>query len=126
TLFLDEIGEMSLDLQSKLLRVLENQTFIKVGDTKTSKVDVRILAATNRNLAQEAETGQFRLDLFYRLSGFTINLPSLSQRKGDIKLIAEHYLNEFVKKINKPGLKMDDAFMQLLMNHPWKGNIREL
>lgn len=126
TLFLDEIGEMSLDLQSKLLRVLENQTFIKVGDTKTSKVDVRILAATNRNLAQEAETGQFRLDLFYRLSGFTINLPSLSQRKGDIKLIAEHYLNEFVNKINKPGLKMDDAFMQLLMNHPWKGNIREL
>lgn len=126
TLFLDEIGEMSLGLQSKLLRVLENQTFIKVGDTQTSKVNVRILAATNRNLVQEAETGRFRLDLFYRLSGFTINLPSLSQRKGDIKLFANHYLNEFAKKVNKPGLKMDDEFMQLLINHPWKGNIREL
>lgn len=126
TLFLDEIGEMSLDLQSKLLRVLENQTFIKVGDTQTSKVNVRIIAATNRNLAEEAESGRFRLDLFYRLSGFAIALPSLTQRKGDIELLAQHYLNEFEIKVNRQGLKMDDEFKELLINHSWKGNIREL
>lgn len=126
TIFLDEIGEMSLDLQSKLLRVLENQTFIKVGDTQTSKVNVRILAATNRDLQQEAESGHFRLDLFYRLSGFSISLPPLSQRKGDIKMIASHYLKEFAGKVNKPEFEMEEEFVQLLTKHSWKGNIREL
>lgn len=126
TLFLDEIGEMNLDLQAKLLRVLENQTFIKIGSTQTSQVNVRIIAATNRDLAHEAEMNQFRLDLFYRLSGFTINLPALSQRKGDIKLLASHYLNEYANKVNKPKLKMNEEFVELLMNHSWKGNIREL
>jgi len=88
TIFLDEVSEMNTDLQAKLLRVLENQTFIKVGDTLTTKVNVRILAASNRDLQKEAEAGQFRLDLFYRLSVFTIHLPSLSERKEDIELIA--------------------------------------
>jgi two-component system NtrC family response regulator len=126
TIFLDEIGEMNLDLQAKLLRVLENQTFIKVGDTQTSKVNVRIIAATNRNLKQEAEAGKFRLDLYYRLSVFSIELPSLSQRKSDILLLARHYLNEFSNKVNKPAFNMDDDFEELLTKHSWKGNIREL
>lgn len=126
TLFLDEIGEMSLDLQAKLLRVLENQTFIKVGDTITSKVNVRIIAATNRNLQTQANEGKFRLDLYYRLSVFSITLPSLSERKEDIQLLANYYLDQFAKKVNKPAFKTDTQFIELLKKHRWKGNIREL
>lgn len=126
TLFLDEIGEMNLDLQAKLLRVLENQTFIKVGDTQTTKVNVRIIAATNRDLKTQAEEGKFRLDLFYRLSVFSIELPSLNERKADILLIAKFYLKQFAAKVNKPDFTMDDQFAALLMSHSWKGNIREL
>lgn len=126
TLFLDEIGEMNIDLQAKLLRVLENQTFIKIGDTKTTKVDVRIIAATNRNLKEEAETGGFRSDLFYRLSVFSIELPSLSQRRADILPIAKYFLEEFTAKVNRSEMVMDKAFTALLFRHPWKGNIREL
>lgn len=126
TLFLDEIGEMNLDLQAKLLRVLESQTYIKVGDTQTSQVNVRIIAATNRDLEQEAGTGRFRLDLFYRLSVFSIELPSLAHRKEDIPFLAQHYFAEFTAKMNRSALTMDDEFMKLLMNHSWKGNIREL
>lgn len=126
TIFLDEIGEMNLDLQAKLLRVLENQTYIKVGDTQNCKVDVRIIAATNRDLKKEAEAGRFRLDLFYRLSVFTIELPSLSHRREDILPIAMHYLAEFTAKVNRPPLRFDKSFERLLTNHNWKGNIREL
>lgn len=126
TLFLDEIGEIHLELQAKLLRVLENQTYIKVGDTQTSKVNVRIIAATNKNLRDEAEKGSFRLDLYYRLSVFTIEIPALAQRKADIPLLASHFLAEFSAKVNRPKLKMDEAFLKLLSNHAWKGNIREL
>jgi two-component system NtrC family response regulator len=126
TLFLDEIGEMNLDLQAKLLRVLESQTFIKVGDTQTTKVNVRIIAATNRDLKAEAEEGRFRLDLFYRLSVFSIELPSLKERKADISLIAKHYLKQFAAKVNKPDFTMDEQFAERLQNHTWKGNIREL
>lgn len=117
---------MNLDLQAKLLRVLENQTFIKVGDTQTSKVNVRIIAATNKDLKNEAEAGRFRLDLYYRLSVFSIELPSLSQRKSDILLLAKHYLNEFATKVNKLDFKMDANFEELLVKHSWRGNIREL
>ncbi|MES2652568.1 MAG: sigma-54 dependent transcriptional regulator [Bacteroidota bacterium] len=126
TLFLDEIGEMNLDLQAKLLRVLENQSFIKVGSTTTSQVNVRILAATNRNLKEQAESGHFRLDLYYRLSVFVINLPSLRERKADIGLLAEHYLKEFAKKVNRPSLKMDEKLLSTFAKHNWKGNVREL
>ncbi|MBB2150505.1 sigma-54-dependent transcriptional regulator [Pedobacter gandavensis] len=126
TLFLDEIGEMNLDLQAKLLRVLENQTFIKLGDTQTSKVNVRIIAATNRGLKEEADAGRFRLDLYYRLSVFSIELPNLAQRKTDIIMIAKHYLKEFSAKVNKPDFTMDESFTELLLKHVWKGNIREL
>lgn len=126
TIFLDEIGEMNLDLQAKLLRVLENQTYIKVGDTQTSQVNVRIIAATNRDLKAEAEAGKFRLDLFYRLSIFSIELPPLAHRKEDILPIAMHYLAEFTAKVNKPEFTVDKEFSRLLTNHSWKGNIREL
>ncbi|MCD8739578.1 sigma-54 dependent transcriptional regulator [Mucilaginibacter roseus] len=126
TIFLDEIGEMSLELQAKLLRVLESKTFIKVGDTQTTKVNVRILAATNRDLMKESEAGRFREDLYYRLSVFTITLPSLNERKGDIELLAKHYMEEFAAKINSRINKMDNQFVELLNSHHWKGNIREL
>ncbi|WP_231489779.1 sigma-54 dependent transcriptional regulator [Pedobacter sp. Leaf170] len=126
TLFLDEIGEMNVDLQAKLLRVLESQTFIKVGDTKTSKVNVRIIAATNRDLKEEAESGRFRSDLYYRLSVFLIQLPSLLERKTDIFPLAKHYLEEFSLKVNRSDMEMDQAFINLLTNYSWKGNIREL
>lgn len=126
TLFLDEIGEMNIDLQAKLLRVLESQTFIKVGDTQTSNVNVRIIAATNRDLGADSARGTFRSDLFYRLSVFSINLPNLSQRKGDIATIAKYYLKEFTAKVNRSEVTMDIAFLDFLNGHQWKGNIREL
>lgn len=126
TLFLDEIGEMNLDLQAKLLRVLENQTFIKVGSTVTDRVNVRILAATNRNLKERADAGQFRLDLYYRLSVFSIPLPPLRERKSDIGLLAKHYLNEFARKVNRPELLMEPRLVNALETHSWKGNVREL
>jgi two-component system NtrC family response regulator len=126
TVFLDEIGEMSLELQAKLLRVLESKTFIKLGDTQTIKVNVRILAATNRNLQKEAEAGRFRLDLFYRLSVFNIALPSLNERKTDIELLAKYYLKDFTAKAGKRSAKISDEFLALLNRHHWKGNIREL
>ncbi|WP_345951366.1 sigma-54 dependent transcriptional regulator [Mucilaginibacter sp. PAMB04274] len=126
TVFLDEIGEVSMELQAKLLRVLESKTFIKVGDTQTTKVNLRILAATNRDLQKEAEAGRFRLDLFYRLSVFTIHLPALNERKADIELLAKHYLKEFTVKAGKYPIKLTDDFLRLLTQHHWKGNIREL
>lgn len=126
TLFLDEIGEMHIDLQSKLLRVLENNEFIKVGDTKPTKVNVRVIAATNRGLQQEVDNGRFREDLFYRLNVFTINLPSLNERKEDIPALASHYLSLFAAKANSRLTGMSKDFLAQLQQHSWKGNIREL
>jgi two-component system NtrC family response regulator len=126
TIFLDEIGEMSQELQAKLLRVLESKTFIKLGDTQTTKVNVRILAATNRDLKKEADEGRFRLDLYYRLSVFTIQLPSLNDRKADIELLARYYLKDFAFAMGKRTLKAGHEFIALLNSHHWKGNIREL
>jgi two-component system NtrC family response regulator len=125
SIFLDEIGEMSLELQAKLLRVLESKTFIKLGDTQTTKVNIRIMAATNRDLQKEAEEGLFRLDLYYRLSVFTISLPSLNQRKDDIELLANYYVKFFSDKLSRQ-IKMGDDFLNLLKRHEWRGNIREL
>ncbi|WP_029275833.1 sigma-54-dependent transcriptional regulator [Pedobacter borealis] len=126
TLLLDEIGEMNLDLQAKLLRVLESQTFIKVGDTQTQQVNVRILAATNKDLKADAASGKFRSDLYYRLSVFTITLPPLRDRKADIPALAKFYLKEFADKVNRSAPKMDDKISSILSDHSWKGNIREL
>ena len=126
TLFLDEIGEMHIELQSKLLRVLETNEFIKVGDTKPTKVDVRIIAATNRDLQQEVKEGKFREDLFYRLNVFTIFLPSLRDRKKDIPLLAQHFLKIFLQKSNAKIETVSKDFLEHLQQHDWKGNIREL
>lgn len=126
TLFLDEIGEMSLELQAKLLRVLESGEFIKVGDTKTLKVNVRIIAATNRNLQKEITEGLFREDLFYRLNVFKIELPALRDRKKDIIILAKHFLDRFIIKANLRVGGMDRKFIQRLEQYEWKGNIREL
>ncbi|MDR3712976.1 MAG: sigma-54 dependent transcriptional regulator [Puia sp.] len=126
TLFLDEIGEMHIDLQAKMLRVLETSEFIKVGDTKSTRVDVRIIAATNRDLQKEVEEGRFREDLFYRLNVFTIPLPSLRDRKKDIPLLAEYFIPFFAKKSGKRIEGMSPEFQAQLLHHEWKGNIREL
>jgi two-component system NtrC family response regulator len=126
TLFLDEIGEMHIDLQAKLLRVLETREFIKVGDTRPTKVDVRIIAASNRDLQQEATEGRFREDLYYRLNVFTISLPPLRERKKDLPLIAAYYLKMFSAKGAKRIDTMSKEFLAQLQQHEWKGNIREL
>lgn len=126
TIFLDEVGEMNIDLQAKLLRVLETQQFYKVGDSKPTAVNVRIIAATNRNLQNEAEKGNFRLDLFYRLSVFQISLPSLAERPDDMEMLALHFIKVYSDRMNKPVPKLNKDFLQALKKHPWKGNIREL
>ncbi|NII23995.1 sigma-54-dependent Fis family transcriptional regulator [Pseudoflavitalea sp. X16] len=126
TLFLDEIGEMHIDLQSKLLRVLETSEFIKLGDTKPVRVNVRIIAATNRQLQQDVADGKFREDLFYRLNVFTIPLPALRDRKRDIPVLAEYYLRVFAQKSNQRIDSMSPEFLEQLQRHNWKGNIREL
>ncbi len=122
TLFLDEIGDMPLHMQAKILRVLEDGTFIKLGDLQTKKVQVRLIAATHKNLLEEVEKGNFREDLFYRLSVFTLHLPKLNDRKEDILFLAEH----FIKQFSASTVKMNADFQQLLLQHNWKGNIREL
>jgi len=126
TLFLDEIGEMDIDLQAKLLRVLETNEFIKVGDTKYTKVDVRIIAATNRNLGDDVKHGKFRKDLFYRLNVFTIHIPPLRERRKDIPLLAGYFLQMFRQKSAHPVESMSKEFLDLLQQHEWRGNIREL
>lgn len=126
TIFLDEIGEMPAELQAKLLRVLETGEFIKVGDTKTLKVNVRIIAATNRNLQKEIEAGNFRSDLFYRLSVFQISLPALRERVKDIPALAIHFATEFAAKTNKPVPVLQKEYLEALQRYNWPGNIREL
>lgn len=126
TIFLDEIGEMALELQAKILRVLETGEFLKIGDTKPTKADVRIIAATNRHLEQEIENGHFRSDLYYRLSVFSIHLPALKERKKDIALLAQFFVNYFALKSNRKSFQLSDTYISALENNEWKGNIREL
>lgn len=122
TLFLDEIGEMEIGLQAKLLRFLENNRFTKLGETKERNVDIRVIAATNKDLKQASDQGQFRDDLYYRLAGFTIEIPPLRQRSADIPLLA----NFFLKRLHQRVRRIDSNAMKLLVSYPWKGNIREL
>jgi two-component system NtrC family response regulator len=126
TVFLDEIGEMPLDLQAKLLRVLETGEFLKVGDSKSTKINVRIIAATNRDLQNEIEAGNFREDLFYRIAVFKIALPPLRQRVIDIEELATSFLLKSSNKTNKKIYAISDAYLEALKQHSWKGNIREL
>ena len=126
TIFLDEIGEMAFELQAKLLRILETGEYIKIGDTKPTRVNVRIIAATNRNLSQEIVAGRFREDLFYRLSVFQIHLPPLRERAGDIRLLAKAFIKSFAEQLARPMVEIAPAFLEALDSQPWKGNIREL
>ena len=126
TLFLDEIGEMALELQSKLLRVLETGEFVKVGDTKTTHVDVRILSATNRNLKEEIANGRFREDLYFRLSVFRILLPPLRQRRDDILLLAQHFIGLYARQIGRTAPSLSTEAKNIFLAYPWPGNVREM
>lgn len=126
TIFLDEIGEMAFELQAKLLRILETGEYIKIGDTKPTRVNVRIIAATNRNLPEEIAAGRFREDLFYRLSVFQIHLPPLRERAGDVHLLAKAFVKNFSARLARPVTEITPAFLEALEQQPWKGNIREL
>lgn len=126
TLFLDEIGEMNLDLQAKMLRVLEEQVFTKIGDSKPTKVNVRIIAATNRDLLKESQQEHFRPDLYYRLSVFKIRIPSLRERKEDIEVLANHFINIYSSRIKKKLTGMETGFIKMLHDYDWPGNSREL
>ena len=126
TIFLDEVGEMPPMLQVKLLRALETGEFIPIGDTKTKRVDVRVITATNRNLKSMVDTGEFREDLFYRLSVFAIELPPLRERGDDVILLANTFIEGFAAKMNNPINSVDDLFFEAIKGYSWHGNIREL
>ena len=126
TVFLDEIGEMALELQSKLLRVLETGEFVKVGDTKTTRVDVRILSATNRNLKEEIANGRFREDLYFRLSVFRILLPPLRQRRDDILLLAQHFIGLYARQIGRTAPSLSSEAKNIFLAYQWPGNVREM
>ncbi|MFL6283504.1 MAG: sigma 54-interacting transcriptional regulator [Pyrinomonadaceae bacterium] len=126
TMFLDEIGELPLELQVKLLRVIQEGEFERLGSTRTIKVVVRIIAATNRNLREEIQQGRFREDLFYRLNVFPITVPPLRQRVEDISVLVEHYVNRFSKRMGKRITSIAPAMLSALRNYSWPGNVREL
>lgn len=126
TIFLDEIGEMEIELQTKLLRVLQDNSITRVGSNKEIRLDVRVIAATNKDLTQRVKEGKFREDLFYRLQGFLIPLPPLRKRRNDVIILANHFLKEFCKN-NKIELKsLTKEASEILLNHTWPGNVREL
>ncbi|PYU07620.1 MAG: Fis family transcriptional regulator [Acidobacteria bacterium] len=126
TLFLDEVGDMSLRTQSKVLRVLEQQRFEPVGSSQTVSVDVRVIAATNKNLEQEISRGAFRQDLFYRLNVIPFYVAPLRDRREDIPILARYFLAEFCSQYGRKVKEMSDAAMEILLRYPWPGNVREL
>src|SRR5262249_23415188 len=126
TLFLDEVGEIPVILQAKLLRVLQESEFERVGDDRTRRVDVRVVAPTNRDLEVEAAAGTFRKDLYYRLSVFPIEVPPLRERREDIVPLAEHFLRTQSTKLGRQGLALGEAHTRLLEAYAWPGNVREL
>jgi two-component system nitrogen regulation response regulator NtrX len=126
TLFLDEIGDMSLKTQSKILRVLEEQRFERVGGTEMFEVDIRVIAASNKNLQEEIAAGNFREDLYYRLNVIPIEIPPLKERKKDIPLLIDHFLNVFVENGKSPGKKISKEALNSLITYHWPGNVREL
>jgi transcriptional regulator with GAF, ATPase, and Fis domain len=126
TLFLDEVGEIPLDLQSKLLRVLQEGQFERVGDERTRTVKVRLITATNRDLLAEAKAGRFRLDLYYRLSVFPIESPPLRERLEDVGILAEHFIQQASRRLGVPRPRLTKLHVQELQNYDWPGNVREL
>lgn len=126
TIFLDEVGELPKDMQVKLLRVLQEQEIRRVGDTKDIKIDVRVVAATARNLEAEAKAGHFREDLFYRLNVLPIKVPALRERPGDIEILTEHFVNKYCAKFAKKINGLSDEALNLVKTYEWPGNVREL
>jgi two-component system NtrC family response regulator len=126
TIFLDEIGEMPMNIQAKLLRVLQEKNFERLGGSKTLQVDVRIVAATNRDLKEAVNQGEFREDLYYRLNVLHLHLPPLRERAMDIPLLVNHFLDKFAKRLQRPDLKISTTALRHLTKLPWEGNIREL
>ncbi len=126
SLFLDEIGELSPSLQTKLLRVLQDKEFQRVGGTKEIHVDVRVIAATNRDLRQAISRGQFREDLYYRLNVVSITLPPLRDRKEDIPGLVNHFIDRYCREVKRPRLELSPSALELLVSHTWRGNVREL
>lgn len=126
TIFLDEIGEMPLGTQARLLRVLETGEFIRVGSSKVQKTDVRVIAATNRELLEFTQKGRFREDLYYRLSTVPIRVPSLRDRKEDVLLLFRKFVVDFAERYKTSPVQLDDDAKSMLINHPWQGNVREL
>jgi formate hydrogenlyase transcriptional activator len=126
TLFLDEIGDLPLELQPKLLRVLQDGEFERLGSTRTIRVDIRLIAATNRNLADRVANRQFRSDLFYRLRVFPIRLPALRERRSDIPLLVRHFVEKYAGRMNKSVKTIPPETMDALMSWRWPGNVREL
>jgi transcriptional regulator with GAF, ATPase, and Fis domain len=126
TLFLDEVGEIPLELQSKFLRVLQEGQYERVGEERTRTVDVRIIAATNRDLQKEVEVGRFRQDLYYRLNVFPIKVPPLRERLEDIPLLAAHFLAQAARRLRLTPARLTPAHMAQFKAHDWPGNIREL
>ncbi|MBI5807248.1 MAG: sigma-54-dependent Fis family transcriptional regulator [Ignavibacteriales bacterium] len=126
TLFLDEIGELPLNLQVKLLRAIEDKEFFPVGATKPVSTDARIIAATNQNLFEKTKSGEFREDLYYRLNVVEIKLPTLNERRDDIPLLVNHFIDKFCKEMGKKILGVDNETMKILLSHEWRGGVREL
>ena len=126
TIFLDELGDLPLDTQAKLLRVLQEREFERVGGNETYKVDVRVIAATNRNLEEAVKEGKFRADLYYRLNVFPIELPSLRERPEDIPALCYYFLNKYSKKMGRDINNIDEGTIKKLIDYSWPGNIREL
>ncbi|HSK13841.1 MAG TPA: sigma-54 dependent transcriptional regulator [Phnomibacter sp.] len=126
TIFLDEIGEMPIGTQARLLRVLESGEFIRVGSSKVQKTDVRVIAATNKDLLELSHQGKFREDLYYRLSSVPIRIPSLRDRKEDIPLLFRKFVIDFAERYKTTPVQLDEEAKQLLANYPWRGNVREL
>jgi len=126
TIFLDEVGELSPLAQAKLLRVIQERQFQPLGSSRTVKVNVRIIAATNRNLEQDVAAGKFRVDLFYRLNVFPIYMPALRERGGDIILLADYFVEKYAKQFNKPIMRISTPAIDLLLAYHWPGNVREL
>src|SRR2546425_5676651 len=126
TVFLDEIGDMDMGLQAKLLRVLEGERFMRVGGTSAVKADVRVVAATNKDLLAAVATHAFREDLYYRLNVFPLVIPPLRDRREDIPLLIEHFLAMYSRELKREGLTVSSEAKEIMMHHPWTGNIREL
>jgi len=126
TLFLDEVGEIPLDLQAKLLQVLQDRQFCRVGEDRTRSVDVRLVAATNRNLLEEVRKRRFREDLYYRLTVFPIEVPPLRERRGDIPMLSDHFLRSAAREMGRPVPDVSKADIERMQDYDWPGNVREL